>query len=183
MTEKTLGRDISGPARIVSFKEDVASEWAAARGIWATAEREWDERDMEWHFGFELPAPLTSASISNSTTTVSPNAAVSSESLKSLLAPLSFPSSTDLPLQSTLLAAGKSAVENSFKAGSKNDKKRIREVVEAWNLADTEAWRFVRAFAARSRVERAKWEEEERKFAGGEEGEGRGEGWGRWFDR
>jgi len=53
-------------------------------------------------------------------------------------------------------------------------------VIEAWNLADTEAWRFVRAFGAREVVERAQWEEEEKKFAGGEE---RDKGWGRWFDR
>lgn len=58
---------------------------------------------------------------------------------------------------------------------------RIREAVEAWHLADTEAWRFVRAWGARGRLERRRWEDEERRFAGG--GEERGEGWGRWFDR
>ena len=41
---------------------------------------------------------------------------------------------------------------------------RIREAVEAWNLADTEAWKFVRAFGARKAMEKAKWEEEEEKF-------------------
>ncbi|KLU89590.1 hypothetical protein MAPG_08561, partial [Magnaporthiopsis poae ATCC 64411] len=43
----------------------------------------------------------------------------------------------------------------------------IRSAVEAWNLADTEAWRFARAFVERSVVERRKWEEEESKYAGG----------------
>ena len=47
----------------------------------------------------------------------------------------------------------------------------IRDAVEAWNMADTEAWRFVRAFAAREVVERRRWEEEERRFAGGKEEE------------
>lgn len=56
---------------------------------------------------------------------------------------------------------------------------RIKDAVEAWNMADTEAWRFVRAWGARGRLERKKWEEEERRFAGGGTGEGRG----RWFDR
>ncbi|KAI7102328.1 hypothetical protein KC352_g37655 [Hortaea werneckii] len=59
--------------------------------------------------------------------------------------------------------------------------KQVRDVVEAWNLADTETWKFVRAFEARRRVERARWEEEEEGFWGGAEG-GRGR-LGRWLDR
>ena len=41
---------------------------------------------------------------------------------------------------------------------------RVREAVEAWNLADTEAWKFVRAFGARKAMEKAKWEEEEQRY-------------------
>lgn len=37
-------------------------------------------------------------------------------------------------------------------------------------MADTEAWRFVRAFGAREAIIRKKWELEERGFAGGREG-------------
>ena len=60
-------------------------------------------------------------------------------------------------------------------------------------MADTEAWRFVRAFGAREAVIRRKWEVEERQFAGGgggrdgdddggDEGEqGEKSGWGRWI--
>ncbi|KAI7561105.1 hypothetical protein KC343_g9102 [Hortaea werneckii] len=59
--------------------------------------------------------------------------------------------------------------------------KQVRDVVEAWNLADTETWKFVRAFEARRRVERGRWEEEEQGFLGGADG-GRGR-LGRWLDR
>jgi hypothetical protein len=31
-------------------------------------------------------------------------------------------------------------------------------------LADTEAWKFVRAFGARKAMEKAKWEEEEERY-------------------
>lgn len=56
-------------------------------------------------------------------------------------------------------------------------------------MADTEAWRFVRAFGAREAMIRKKWVLEERRFAGGkdgdegaEEGEEREEsGRGRWI--
>lgn len=65
----------------------------------------------------------------------------------------------------------------------------LRDAVEAWNMADTEAWRFVRAFGAREAMIRKKWELEEKHFAGGrndddneEEGEeGEKSGWGRWI--
>ena len=43
---------------------------------------------------------------------------------------------------------------------------QIRDVMEAWNLADTEAWKFVRAFNARRAMERRKWEDDEAVFIG-----------------
>ncbi|MCJ1237022.1 hypothetical protein MMC14_005006 [Varicellaria rhodocarpa] len=171
VTKETLGKEIAGPARIVTFKEDVASGWGAAHGIWSTAEREWAERDLEWHFGFELPPVkiITNKSKDDFST------------LQPLLSTITPTVSTkDLALQSSLLSAAKGIVQT--KSDKATQKRRMRDVVEAWNLADMEAWRFVRAFEARGRVERLKWEEEERKYVGGEEGEGRGEGWGRWFD-
>lgn len=56
-------------------------------------------------------------------------------------------------------------------------------------MADTEAWRFVRAYGAREAMIRKKWELEERGFAGGKDGdegaevgeEGEESGWGRWI--
>ncbi|KAI9665849.1 MAG: hypothetical protein M1821_003783 [Bathelium mastoideum] len=56
--------------------------------------------------------------------------------------------------------------------------RRVSRAAEAWHMADAEAWRFVRAWNARGRVERAVWEEEERRFVGGEE---RARGWGSWL--
>ena len=47
------------------------------------------------------------------------------------------------------------------------DPTALRDAIEAWNLADTEAWRFARAYLARQSVERKKWEAEERGYAGG----------------
>jgi hypothetical protein len=45
---------------------------------------------------------------------------------------------------------------------------KIVDEVEQWNLQDTEAWKFARAYSARRRMERKKWEEDERGFAGSE---------------
>ncbi|MCJ1259337.1 hypothetical protein MMC24_007174 [Lignoscripta atroalba] len=175
ITAEMQGKDIAGPARIVGFKEAVASEWGSAHGIWSTAERDYEYRDLEWHFGFSLPVQKDNKPDGG---TAEPETFASLRPLLSTLT--SQPSATDLTRQNTLLETAKEVIQKSEKGGAKAG---IKEVVEAWNLADTEAWRFVRAFEARSRVERLKWEEEERKYVGGSEGEGRGQGWGRWFDR
>ncbi|KAJ6161152.1 hypothetical protein N7470_004548 [Penicillium chermesinum] len=49
---------------------------------------------------------------------------------------------------------------------AKGEGVNMKDVAEAWNMADTEVWRFVKAYRARSVVERQKWEEEEKNFAG-----------------
>ena len=162
VTRETLGDAIGGLSRIVPFKDMVASEWGAARGLWITEETTLSRRDVEWHFGFELPA-YNSTSIAF-LTALAPNPQVTKHPV----------SEKDLRQQQSLLDEAKEILRRP------NREEGIRPVIEAWNLADTEAWRFVRAFGAREVVERAQWEEEEKKFAGGEE---RDKGWGRWFDR
>ncbi|MCJ1350097.1 MAG: hypothetical protein MMC33_000078 [Icmadophila ericetorum] len=181
VTEETLGFKISGPARIVPFKEDVASVNGAARTLWLPAEREWTEKDMEWHFGFSLSSSTnSSASLSSALkTSLSPTPdSILFQPLITALKPVPEPSPSDLARQAELLANAKKAVKQESRSRTGNG--GVRDVVEAWNLADTEAWRFVRAFAARGRVETEQWLEEERKFAGGE-GAGSGSG-GRWWD-
>lgn len=163
ITQETLGKDMGGQSRIVNFKETVASDWGAARGLWFTEETTLSRRDLEWNFGFEIPAYNTT------TSTTIPLSIHTEGGMK-------HPSGKDFEQQKMLLAEAKEVLRRGEKKGE-----GIRDAVEAWNLADTEAWRFVRAFGARGRLERKRWEEEERKFAGGEEGKGKG--WGRYFDR
>ncbi|KAL8719510.1 MAG: hypothetical protein Q9225_003500, partial [Loekoesia sp. 1 TL-2023] len=74
-THQTLGPLLGGPDRIVSFKESVASETASSRSLWLIAEEDsvdensaLDKRELEWHFGFALPAyniSTTALSLSN----------------------------------------------------------------------------------------------------------------------
>ncbi|MCJ1388459.1 hypothetical protein MMC18_001306 [Xylographa bjoerkii] len=174
ITKDTLGTKLGGADRIVNLKEEVAGESSAARGIWITAEQDLQWRDLEWHFGFELPrADVSVQDVAATGTSVQMK--IFTSSMKG-----QAPTEEALALQRDIFAKAKQVVSKAVKA---NDKVNMKEVVEAWNLADTEAWRFVRAYEARGRVEWTRWEEEERKFIGGEEGEERGEGWGRWFDR
>ena len=163
VTESTLGREISGPDRIVSFKETVAAEWGSWRGLWMTEDPAVPEhRDLEWHFGFSLPRFV------NATDLVPKN---------------QRPTDKEFKTQTKMLGKAKGLLDGKRKKKLAPMDVRIRDAVEAWNLADTEAWRFVRALGRREMLERRKWEDEEKEFAGGKDGEGRGKGWGRWFDR
>ncbi|KAK1774562.1 hypothetical protein QBC45DRAFT_481269 [Copromyces sp. CBS 386.78] len=110
------------------------------------------------------------------------------------------PSEQDLKLEPNLLSLARDIVSSSSSSSSttssssSSSKKKttshvtkeeikIREAVEAWNLADWEAWRFARAYLARKQMERDKWAEEEEKYAGGMGSEKRGTSkGGGWFD-
>ena len=163
VTQKTLGEKIAGYSRIVTFKETVAGEWGIARGFWMTEDASPVHKDLEYHFGFELA--------SFNVTTPDTDTLLLSKKEKNMV-------DRTMQSQKELLANAKVILKQQRE---RNEKTGVKEMVEAWNLADTEAWRFVRAFRARERVERMRWEEEERAFAGAEEG--REEDWGKWFDR
>ncbi|KAI4124368.1 MAG: hypothetical protein LQ338_004826 [Usnochroma carphineum] len=208
VTLETLGPLLSGYDRIVSFKEIVASKTSFSRGLWLVAEESpveessaLNRRELEWHFGFAIPAYNTS-------TTALPlsNPELKTSAITAALAdPQLYPASSDdgekveslgekeVRHQRELLAHSVSVLDldrtgkmGKWKGRRRSDNKggevvseeRVRDATEAWHLADTEAWRFVRAWGARGRLERKRWEDEERRFAGGG-----GEGWGRWFDR
>lgn len=147
-TQFTLGKKLGGPSRIVKFKEIVASEWGAARGLWLTEDWNPSQRDLEWHFGFDL------AAYNSTISDMIPLTAAGGRDTQGEKA---------IRRQEELIDAARDVV----KKGGKGKYKGIRDAVEAWNLADTEAWRFVRAFRAREVVERRKWEDEERGFVGG----------------
>lgn len=162
-----------------------------------------DKRELEWHIGFSLPAydtalhSLSDPDLTTSAITAAladprlfPAAATAGENT-----PTASPDEAEIALQRerlahavSLLALGKGAKTGRWMGRKRDESKngrgviteeRIRDAVEAWHLADTEAWRFVRAWGARGRLERRRWEEEERRFAGSGGG---AEGWGRWFD-
>ncbi|KAL8380646.1 hypothetical protein RB595_005087 [Gaeumannomyces hyphopodioides] len=131
---------VSSGARVLRFKDAVAGEAGAGRALWIPAERDLPD-DLEWHFGF----PLGNATAAEAASLVGGGPAGSSD-----------PSEVGLLEKAKKIRFSKEPADLA-----------IRAAVEAWNLADTEAWRFARAFVERSVVERRKWEEEESKYAGG----------------
>lgn len=176
LTRKSSGIKHAESYRVVRFKELVAA--APAHTLWLTAERV-TQHDLDWIFGFGLPQ------------VASPNKEPSSPSDTSEL--INFPR-PDAPKP----IEGQEVPNERFIENEKERLRRARDAlksrdwkmkaavsaVEQWNLADTEAWKFARAYSARRRMERKAWEEEEQKFAGSEKKAGvrPGEGGGRWLD-
>lgn len=158
-TKELLGTGVSGAYRVIAFKTAVASLYGQARSLWFTAEKALPE-DLDWHFGFVIPKNATSDGKSETP--------VPGPERRPKPPPPDYgqgppPSPDELEHERQLLENARQAgVNRKDEAG-----RRLVNAVEAWSLADSEAWRFAGAFAARRVTERRLWEEEERKFGGG----------------
>jgi hypothetical protein len=173
LTNQLLGTGVSGAPRVIKFKEAVASQYGKSHSLWVTAEKDLPT-DLDWHFGFEIPKNATDTGKSETPVPGPERRPKPEHDPKD--GPV--PNEEERGKEQALLNRAK-----EFGRARTVDEEKLKGAIEAWNLADTEAWRFARAFLARSRVERLKWEEEESKYAGGAGAErGKSEGWGRWFD-
>ena len=159
-TEEVLTKGISGYNRITHFKEDVAGHFGQSHRLWHTSESDWTWKDLEWHFGFSFSPFNTSSPLLTIPTITS---ADYPEELTDLLASMDRrPTRLAIAQQAELVTEAKAViVKETFKGDFD-----MRDVIEAWHLADTEAWRFVRAFEARQALERKTWEEEESSIVG-----------------
>ncbi|KAF4627806.1 hypothetical protein G7Y89_g10352 [Cudoniella acicularis] len=173
LTKELLGTGVSGAPRVIKFKEAVASEYGTFHSLWVSAEKNLPH-DLDWHFGFTIPRNATDTG--KSETPVPGPERRPQEKPDPKDGPV--PNPEEMQKEKELLKRAR-----DFGQARSEAEEKLRGAIEAWNLADTEAWKFARAFLARSRVERIKWEDEEKKYAGGAGAErGRSEGWGRWFD-
>ncbi|WEW60812.1 hypothetical protein PRK78_006300 [Emydomyces testavorans] len=165
-TKQFLGAERDGTSRVVPFKDVVAGDHGISRGLWFTVETLPAKSEneslpltvldhLDWHFGFVIPrktrlerAKEKAASTKEKPKRDEPRVDKSTDK------------NSKLSKEIGLIEKARDLLKNDPKDV------HIKEVTEAWNLADTEVWRFVRAFRARSVVERQKWEEEEKGFAG-----------------
>ncbi|KAF2201704.1 hypothetical protein GQ43DRAFT_415261 [Delitschia confertaspora ATCC 74209] len=172
-TKDLLGDDASGEHRVLHLKEMIASPYLRSNSLWLTAERE-SQHDLDWIFGFQLPRIAADSAPSSS---VSPGPQPRPD-MPEPLKGVEVPEERWIVNEETRLHKAREAIKSTDK-----NMRPIVDMVEKWNLYDTEAWRFARAWSARRRVEREKWEEEETKFAGTERKAGvqSGDG-GRWND-
>jgi hypothetical protein len=177
-TKELLGTGTSSFSRIPTLKDAVASDYGSARSLWLTPENLSDEnnpqlrRDLSWILGFPIPTLDSTLDSGHSETPVpGPERRPPAPKPEGKI-----PDPIQLVRENDLLQKARLVLKNQ----GPRDGAVIRDAIEAWNLADTEVWRFVRAWNARRRVERQKWEDEEKAFAGSEGSKG---SWSRWFDR
>jgi hypothetical protein len=169
MTKELLGTGISTAPRLVRFKEAVASPHGLAHSLWFTAEKDIPD-DLDWRFGFVVPRNITGNGKSE-TPVPGPERRPKPPKPDPLDGPV--PTEEDIQTERRLLDLAK-------RMGSTEAQQKLLAAMEAWSLADVEAWRFTRAFLARSTVERKKWEEEEARYSGGAGAERKAGN--RWFD-
>lgn len=158
VTQDNLGEDgheLSASYRGVMFKQFVAADQAISNSLWMTVESLPAEAgqslpselldEFEWQFGFKIPRGKT----------IDPNTAGDKESVQD-----KTPSQQGVSREYELIKRAREAIKSQDP-----NRVNIKAVSEAWNMADTEVWRFVKAYRARSVVERKQWQEEEKKFA------------------
>lgn len=180
VTNQKLGGGISSYERIVFMKESVASDRGRAITLWMPAERPSDQawrEDLSWVLGFPIPTEAIDDGKSDGPLP-GPEQRKKKEEEKEEFIPSKMPDEKGVKLEHTLLAGCKDFVHNN---GKTKGNKRMNEVIEKWNMADAELWNFVRAFALRRRKEREIWDNEEKRFLGGEK-RGVAGGWNNWFN-
>ncbi|RGP72710.1 hypothetical protein FLONG3_6718 [Fusarium longipes] len=201
ITEGLLGSRVSSNSRIMSFKHAVADEYASTHALWLTAEAD-VPTDLAWQFGFSIPKALGETSMAGNRKSEenqkrekekndklaklerADESYIDTRPEKPQPRPHDRPQDKDLTpkerqiREKALLEHAKKVV--AFKKSTVET--RLRASLEACNLADTEAWKFTRAFLARRSRERIEWEKHEAKYTGGSGSEKGRSAWNRWTD-
>ncbi|KAL6799222.1 hypothetical protein GGI42DRAFT_71557 [Trichoderma sp. SZMC 28013] len=147
-----LGSGVSSNRRVVRFKELVADEADSIHSLWLLAENEVPS-DMDWYFGFTLPEK--SMNDGKSQSPVPADRLPKDEEPDVVNGPVA--SDEEVAREQAILDRAKSLIMMDKPS---NNGTKSRASLEAWNMADTEAWRFTRAFNARRFLEREEWQKE-----------------------
>ncbi|KAH6971746.1 hypothetical protein BKA56DRAFT_594981 [Ilyonectria sp. MPI-CAGE-AT-0026] len=210
LTRELLGSRVSGYLRVMRFKQAVVDEYASASALWMTAEAEMS-MDLDWHFGFAIPHPDNKNAVEGpkeanqkeekpmekkpkeeTAKDASYNVKREALAVKADDKADRVPEEYVEPVESSALLTPEEteAKEKSLLKQAKRivnlhqvtRETKLRSSLEAWNLADTEAWKFTRAYLARRLMERAEWEKEEAKYVGGAGSDKGRSRWSRWRD-
>lgn len=137
VTKEQLGGELGGSARAVVLKKAVADDNVVGTSLWMTVESLPPEvgqalpssllDEFEWQMGFRIPR------IAN---VDAKDEGEAKESMQN-----ANPSKEGVPKEYEVLKQAREVI-NSKEA----PRIGVRDVAEAWNLADTEVWRFVRAY-------------------------------------
>lgn len=137
VTSDIVDDNLGGSSRAVIFKEAVAGEPAIGISLWMTVESLPAEvgqalpsgllDEFEWQFGFTIPRD---GNVDEK------NEGAAKQSMQH-----ANPSEQGIEREYELLQKAREAIKDK-----ENNRIHIKDVAEAWNLADTEVWRFVKAY-------------------------------------
>lgn len=170
-TNELVGNGPSSFARLPALKDAVASEYGNPRSLWVTAERPYsaesdqDLEELDWIFGFQLPREHIDSGESETPVPGPERRPVRPNAPKPEYGDGPIPTDSQLQREESLLEKAKMFIQSAGKRGMQAAVD-TKEQIEAWNLADTEAWKFIRAYNARRRMERRQWEEQESAYLG-----------------
>lgn len=137
VTKDHLGPEIGGSSRGSVLKQAVADDDAIGSSLWMTVESLPAEagqslpsellNELEWQFGFEIPRDN--------------KADAKNEGPEKDTVQNAHPSKQGIEKEYNLIQQARDALKSK-----ETNRINIKDVAEAWNLADTEVWRFVRAY-------------------------------------
>lgn len=137
VTKEHLGSDIAGSSRTMVLKQVVADDATRGSSLWMTVESLPAEvgqslpsallDEFEWQLGFKIPRDG--------------KVDAKNEGEKKETVQDSNPSKEGVEREYDLLQQARDVLKSK-----ETNRISIKDVAEAWNLADTEIWRFVRAY-------------------------------------
>ena len=137
VTKDQLKTEIGGSPRAMYFKQAVASPTAIGSSLWMTVESLPSEAgqalpsdlldEFEWQFGFKIPRDN--------------KADAKNEGEKKETVQNANPSKEGVETEYEIIQKARDTLKSK-----ESNRISIKDVAEAWNLADTEVWRFVRAY-------------------------------------
>ncbi|KAM3502918.1 hypothetical protein MY11210_008910 [Beauveria gryllotalpidicola] len=151
VTGGLLGSHRSRYSQVLQFKKTVSGDTADTRSLWFTVEDPFPT-ELDWYFGFAIPQKIIDDGRSESP--------VPSDHINDKDRPdLAFgPKATTELDRERELAVLEHARDVVVLPRAATDMRR-RASLEAWHMADTEAWRFARATHDRRTLERKQWED------------------------
>jgi hypothetical protein len=147
VTRDQLGDELGGSSRGSVFKQVVAGEQAIGSSLWMTVESLPGEAgtglpselldEFEWQLGFQIPRgdkadPKVEGGKGNQDKPQYAN----KESFQ-----FANPSEPGMPREYELIQKAREVIKSG-----ESSRIGIKDVSEAWNLADSEVWRFVKAY-------------------------------------
>lgn len=136
--------------QVLQYKKDITGDMSETRSLWITAEDPFPT-ELDWFFGFAIPKVIADDGRSESP--------VPSDHINDPDRPdLAYGKKTVDEVMEEELAI-LNAAKKVIALPRATTETRRRASLEAWNMADTEAWRFTRATHDRRTLERKQWED------------------------